>query len=344
MKRQRGVTLVELTVTLILIGIVIFVGISFSAQMSDIVKRQEAQLQEAAWKTVLDNIQKGHLNQLANGVITSPANVSLTLTPAAVAACEAATNRPAVRSLLQNFAGDADAQGLDSNPWGGRWCLRVGTRATVTLSGLPVVVRPLAVFSDGVNGDIETNISNTIGLSCPSDAGDDRHICSSGVVAAAAALESTQEKMEIIAEKLKAYSRAQAILTPQGGFVDYFLRAAVTTTPIGCAGSLQTNPAYDINPDGPFGSTANIIGAGINGETIANIIGDDMNFPKFEETLGITAADAIDGFGGDIHLDNSSCAARHPYHPTNNTPPFSIRIVSVLPGGGHLTRIVFSDF
>ena len=72
MKRQRGVTLVELTVTLILIGIVIFVGISFSAQMSDIVKRQEAQLQEAAWKTVLDNIQKRHLKQLANGVYYKP--------------------------------------------------------------------------------------------------------------------------------------------------------------------------------------------------------------------------------------------------------------------------------
>ena len=118
MKRQRGVTLVELTVTLILIGIVIFVGISFSAQMSDIVKRQEAQLQEAAWKTVLDNIQKRHLKQLANGVITSPTG-NLTLTD--VGACEeAATNRTAVTSLLQDFVGGADARGLDSNPWGGR--------------------------------------------------------------------------------------------------------------------------------------------------------------------------------------------------------------------------------
>ena len=115
MKRQRGVTLVELTVTLILIGIVIFVGISFSAQMSDIVKRQEAQLQEAAWKTVLDNIQKRHLKQLANGVITSPTG-NLTLTD--VGACEeAATNRTAVTSLLQDFVGGADARGLDSNPW-----------------------------------------------------------------------------------------------------------------------------------------------------------------------------------------------------------------------------------
>ena len=69
MKRHTRVTLVELTVTLILIGIVIFVGISFSAQMSDIVKRQEAQLQEAAWKTVLDNIQKRHLKQLATALL-----------------------------------------------------------------------------------------------------------------------------------------------------------------------------------------------------------------------------------------------------------------------------------
>ena len=58
MKRQRGVTLVELTVTLILIGIVIFVGISFSAQMSDIVKRQEAQLQKRLGKPCLTTYKK----------------------------------------------------------------------------------------------------------------------------------------------------------------------------------------------------------------------------------------------------------------------------------------------
>ena len=324
MKRQRGVTLVELTVTLILIGIVIFVGISFSAQMSDIVKRQEAQLQEAAWKTVLDNIQKRHLKQLANGVITSPTG-NLTLTD--VGACEeAATNRTAVTSLLQDFVGGADARGLDSNPWGGRWCLRVGSATDVTLSGLAVVVRPLAVLSDGVNGNIETNITGTIGLRCPSDEGDDRHICSSGVAAAAAALETTQEKMAIIAEKLKAYSRSQAIITPQGGFVDYFLNTSVTTKipkmpKIGdCEGGLQTNPAYDINTGGPLGSTADS-SSDTQGKKITEIIANkDNNFPEFEETLGITAADAIDGFWR-LHILGQFFLCRQTSIPSNKQYP-----------------------
>ena len=83
-----------------------------------------------------------------------------------------------------------------------------------------------------------------------------------GVAAAAAALETPKKNGNYRPEKLKAYSRSQAIITPQGGFVDYFLNTSVTTKipkmpKIGdCEGGLQTNPAYDINTGGPLGSTA----------------------------------------------------------------------------------------
>ena len=348
MKRQRGFTLFELTLVLVVLGVIIFVGINFTSQLGDNLRRQEMLLQESAWETVLDTVQKEHLNELAgaNGVITSPTGVTLALTHAVVGVCGAANNVVAINALLRNFAGnDAEAQDLDMNPWSGQWCLRVGNPTDVTLSGLSVVVRPLAVLSGGRGGEVDTNTTVAIGFSCPNSTGDDsRHICSVGIAAAAAALETTQEKMEIIAAKLEAYSRAQAILTPQGGFVDYFLSTSVTTK-IGSCSSLETNPAYDINTGGPFGSTANTSNSAL-GEEITDIIDDGTNFPDFEETLGITPADAIDGFGGIIHLDNSSCAARHPYHPdiNNRTPPFSIRIVSALPGGGEVVRILFSDF
>lgn len=228
-----------------------------------------------------------------------------------------------------------------NNPWGGGWCLVVGSVAFLPIDGAGAAIglRPMAIFSAG-QGAFETTITNLL-LECPESSGDDSLvICNNGAAGAIEKVHITQERLDATGRQIALYSRARAASIPQGGFIDYFLNGPPNRQPTGCDEINQIS-AYSGDPDSPFPTTATE-STDTRGLQLSEIAANS----QFFRSVGISPNQIFDGFNEALWIDNSSCEVRHPYNADNNlsAPPFSMRVIATLPGGQNLTKIIFTDF
>lgn len=232
-----------------------FIGISFSSQIQDFTNRHTYREQQNAWAEILQQIQDNYLPGAVEGVIAIPENnITMTITPEGVDTCGSEANQNTLQNMITGV-GLTDER-LLINPWGGNWCLVVGSVVFLPVDGTGVSVglRPMAIFSSG-RGAFDTTITNLV-LACPESEGDDSNlICNNGAAGAFERVRVTQARLDELGQQLALYSRARAASIPQGGFVDYFLAGAPTSQPTGCPEVRQLS-AYVGDPDSPFPTTA----------------------------------------------------------------------------------------
>lgn len=332
--------MLEVVITIGLVGVLIFIGLLFSGQIQDINNRNSYREQQNIWAGILQNFQDNHLSDAVEGVINIPENnITMTITPEGVGACGSEANQNALGNMITS-AGLTDDR-LLINPWGGGWCLVVGSVAFLPVdgTGISIGLRPMAIFSAG-RGGFNTTITNLV-LACPESEGDDSNlICNNGAAGAFERVRTTQARLDELGQQVALYSRARAASIPQGGFVDYFLSGAPTSQPTGCD-AVRTLSAYVGDPDSPFPTTADE-SSDRRGMQLSEIAANALFFGA----VGISPNQIFDGFNESIWMDNSSCDVRHPFNSNENlnAPPFSARFTATLPGGQNLTKIIFTDF
>ncbi len=328
---ERGFSLVEVTVALLLSGVLAYTLFSVISQLSDSANRHALVEQQSGWKKIFTQFAEQHFVEIAtdDGQIETQSGITLTVTPTGLGKCGTSANKFAVSVIL----GEENDRRQKKDPWGGDWCVLSGAVTSVLFRAHSVKIRPLAMFSEGITEGFQTTLAKT-SLKCPvASAGDTGFICVPVVSIAKTKMDDTVAKMEHLVEIFESYAENAAAEKSSlaHSSINYFYNVAVATT-ITVRGQSQDDTVS------PFAKTE----GGAAGEALDGIL-TDSDFQTEEgddvgKVLGISRADVIDGFGGIIYLDNNSEKVKTPN--ANEPPPYNARLIAKLPGGDEYVRFI----
>ena len=341
---QKGLSLIEMTITLLAMGLLLFLVFSALDAFQDISGRATLVEQQKTWHKTLELIHLKYGYQLAQDkpVIVAQA-VNITLDFNRVPDCGTNESFEFGRGLLALI--DSNSSGLLLDPWGGKWCAQSSALVTLQHKGLDVAVRPLAMFSPGPNRVFNTDV-RLQGLVCPNNVGDDTPpVCENGSKDALENLNITAQNLKTIEEAFDVYAQSRESATPQVGFINYFINNHIVVAANNCS-DISTDAGFSFDNDGVIAPTSINNNFNEYGLSFAEAFDNAADFPNLQNVLGISVADTYDGWGNPIFFDNSSCSVRHQYNPDDllNTPPFSMRVIAILPGGQEFSKYIFSTF
>lgn len=223
---------------------------------------------------------------------------------------DAATFAPLARWLAVS-PGPAHRDG-----YGAPLCVFVSPRRGRAIGGVELHSHVLAVVSPGPDGRVEVGAGCRTGLDEDGRlalCGDDEGVRIDGHAIAADLLARTLARLQLAADAYRGYFQARALADAARDIaVNYFASAAAP------AGRWDTDGAISLS--------------GCDG-TAPRALADGA-----AATLGLSAADAVDAWGGALRLDNCSESVRSPRHPdpARQLPPYTAAVLATLPGSVEL--------
>jgi prepilin-type N-terminal cleavage/methylation domain-containing protein len=190
------------------------------------------------------------------------------------------------------------------------------------LDGISVSYRRIAIVSAGRNQRFETiGWDPLAGRLTPG--GDDQVVHVDGMALQRPQLTETRRRVQKLAALITGYATARFLANAaRDPNVNYF----------GAMPAGSTQQPWDDAPDNVLARRSAKSLPGLSGAELA--------------TLGLTAAEALDAWGGAIDFDNDGADVRHPSNPVAAlaTPPFTARLTVTLPGGGQYVETLLGAF
>lgn len=325
MRRQRGFTLLEILVALVLIGgLYAIVADSFGPALAFRAEIETKERQKdlraailAAYKINALNVDAEQAAKLDFGASTGILNPVLPDGTTGRCGSTATTFAPVAR-FSSSSAGEIYRDG-----YGHPMCLLITTRNSLNISGATVNYHSAAIVSPGRDGVIHasTALDNTTGNLTLG--GDDMGILLDGRALAQDRYQITLEAIKRSADAYQAYFSVRYQTDPARSIsVNYFACGNDTTCPPANSNSLWDRgngmPTTCAGPIAMFKST------GISPHAV----------------LGLSKSDVTDGYGNLLMLDNCGNSVRNPANTdaAMRTPPFTAVISTTLPGGYVLSQ------
>jgi prepilin-type N-terminal cleavage/methylation domain-containing protein len=320
-KRQRaegGFTLIEIIISIMLMSILI----ALSTQAFDAGRLFYGKIQTTE---ILKNLQSAIQNAYSDNfklmettpaqVMTFPNNVSATGPNLTIGQSLRQANKMCTGTNSGTFApiakylSNSSAQSYQDG-YGAPVCIFITPQQTVTMNGVPVNFRTIAIVSGGRNSTVDpgTNLSPTGILTT---LGDDVGVLIDGKSLAKNSIEITAKRLGVIVSSLETYYAARyqagALRAPN---INYFAN-----------GSSAGRAASNFDTTGPIPST--------NGVAVP------MTSIGLDRLLALSLSDVTDGYGNVFMFDNSSAAVRSPDNPNPNLSqaPYTASVFTTLPGG-----------
>lgn len=205
--------------------------------------------------------------------------------------------------------------------FGRSFCIYLTPRQTITVNAVTYYYHSIAIVSAGVDGAIDssTALSTSGELTL---GGDDKGFLIDG---RSLMLDKINQSLIVLNRSSDAYqtyfNTRYLANTTRDISIDYFAKSDR---------SGSTSSSWDSG-----GSMPNSGGVATSMVTLGA-----------HTVLGLTTADVTDAFGQVLMLDNSSDAVRNPENSTSSlqTPGFTARISTTLPGGQSLSRTVVGTY
>lgn len=331
MKRQRGFTLVEILVALVLIGGLYAIvsdsfgpALAFRAEIETKEKQKDLRNAiHAAYKINALTVDAEAAAKLDFGTATGVMEPALP--NGATKRCEstATTFLPVAR-----FSGSS-AGVIYRDGYGNPMCLFITPRQSLTVSGSTIYYHSVAVVSPGRNGVIDTGttLDNTTGNLTL--AGDDIGVLLDGRAMAQDRYQITIDSIRRAADAYQAYFSVRYQTDPARSIsVNYFACGSDTTCP-----PAAPVPQWDAGNGMPTtcaGPIAMFQTVGISPHAV----------------LGLSESDVTDGYGNVLTVDNCGPSVRNPsnVNAAMQTPPYTAVISTTLPGGGTLSQTAVGQF
>jgi prepilin-type N-terminal cleavage/methylation domain-containing protein len=323
-KNQRGLTLLELLTVIVIVGIFATVGSQALPPIMGLAKRIET---NTMLRLTGESFRSAYAQNLVAIIGDSAAQLVLPNGTVAPAVANSSNYCTASITTFAPMTGYMALAGVNNFRDGYRQpvCLFVTPLLTASITGSTVPYKNIAIVSMGPNGILDTSGTCTTGLSAAgvlTTCGDDVGYLIDGRPLSAVAIEVTEARLNKLVNLYQSFYMSRLDGDPsRDPSVNYF--AAPTGTqarwdlgnPIGqtlVAGTCQSVPLTTVTASGD---------------------------PIFT-VLGLAAADAKDGFGGVIELDNCSDAVNSPLNSsaTRQAPPYTSKFISNPPGMSAIER------
>jgi Tfp pilus assembly protein PilE len=319
-KDQSGFVLLEIIVGVILLSIVTFYATGGFTATLNFNARVETKTRLDAWRTSLEKfyfdnamaIDSDAGAQLNLGGTPTPTIIPQYLPNATTKVCSMSS------TAITEIANRAGYAASDFAKDGGRrsFCLYITPRLTQTLNGATLYYHSIAVVSPGKDGVIDTGTQLTsTGELQLAAGGDDTGILFDGRKFSADKYNATMENMRRVVSAYDAYYAARYQADPNRSLsTDYFSCGQAT-----CPSTLNR---WD--------------GAGeMRGTCTAAVPLNPTSGIKPYEVLGLSLNDTLNGWGGDITIDNCTNAVRSPNNSSipKQTPPYTALVSTTIPGG-----------
>lgn len=317
-KSQLGFTLIEIFIAVAIIALLSSYAVAGLTGAIKFNAKIETKTRLDAWRSAIDKfyfdnvltIDADATNQLNLG--GSPAVVIPEYEPDATT--KTCSIDPAKVDGIARLAGYAATDIVFDGAKHG-FCMLITDRLSQTLNGATLYYHSIAVVSGGSDGVIDTgtSLSATGSLTL---AGDDTGILFDGRKFSADRYAQTLANMKKIVSAYDTYYAARYQIDPNRSLsIDYFSCGDDTTCPSSevrwdqggemistCGGAISMNPATGTKP---------------------------------YEVLGLSVGDAVNGWGGDINVDNCTDDVRSPNNTNSakQTPPYTAIISTIIPGG-----------
>lgn len=331
MRRQRGFTLLEILVALVLIGGLYAIvsdsfgpALAFRAEIET--KEKQKDLRAAIFAAYKLNAVTVDAEPAAKLDFGSGTGVMAPVLPDGTTkrcGSTATTFLPVAR-----FSGSS-AGVIYRDGYGNPMCLFITTRQSLTVSGSTIYYHSVAVVSPGRNGviDATTALDNATGNLTLG--GDDMGVLLDGRTMAQDRYQVTIESIRRAAEAYQAYFSVRYQTDPARSIsVNYFACGNDTTCPPATPNSQwdagNGMPTTCAGPIDMFRST------GISPHAV----------------LGLSESDVTDGYGNRLKLDNCGAGVRNPSNAdaAMRTPPYTAVISTTLPGGDTLSQTAVGQF
>lgn len=331
MKKQRGFSLVEIIVAMVLMGALYAIAsdsfgpaLAFRAEIETNERQKDLrQAISSAYKLNAVNVDAVTTATLTFGGTFG--TLSPALPDATTKRCTStATTFLPIARLSSMAPSDAYRDG-----YGSPFCVYITTRQSMNISGSTIYFHSTAIVSGGRNGVIDTGTTLNDTTGDLTLAGDDVGILLDGRNFAQERYDLTLASIKRAADAYQAYSSVRYQTDPARSIsVDYF-----------SCGDDSTCPPASVNPlwDSGNGMPSTCAGA----------------IPMYRTTgisphavLGLSQSDVTDGYGNIITMDNCGASVRSPGNATASlrSPPYTAVISTTLPGGGTLSQTAVSQF
>lgn len=331
MKRQRGFTLLEILVALVLIGGLYSIvadsfgpALAFRAEIETKEKQKDLRAAIlAAYKINALQVDAEATAKLDFGAATG------VMTPVVPDATTSRCNSTDTTFLPVARFSQSSAGVIFRDGYGNPMCLYITPRQSLTISGSTIFYHSVAVVSPGRDGVVHasTALDDTTGDLMLG--GDDIGVLLDGRILAQSRYQLTIDSIKRAAEAYQAYFSVRYQTDPARSIsVNYFACGDDTTCPPAAA-----SPTWDAGNGMPTtcaGPIPMFRTTGISPHTV----------------LGLSESDVTDGYGNVLTLDNCGATVRNPANadPNMQTPPFTAVISTTLPGGGTLSQTAVGQF
>jgi prepilin-type N-terminal cleavage/methylation domain-containing protein len=312
-RSEHGFTAIEVLIAVAAVALLSSIVLSLYLQASAYAARLETERRVGALREAFESFYRDNTQQ-----IESAPPALLASEPSSAIASGADLGAEALRPLqayLRQAGGDASRDG-----YGRSIRLYVSAPMTQSVEGLVLTYRRLALVSAGRNGRFESVDWNP-DLGRLTVAGDDVVAFVDGVVVQRDQVRETRRRVVRLLEAIRGYAASRFYANPaRDPTIDYF-------------GAGPADSGWD---DGN-----GLLRGADRPARAAQRIGDAEL-----TALGLSRADAVDAWGGDIGFDNDSQLVRQPGNAASgmNTPPYSARLIVQLPGGGSYAETLIGSF
>lgn len=331
MKLQRGFTLVEILVALVLIGGLYAIGsdsfgpaLAFRAEIETKEKQKDLRAAIlAAYKINALSVDAEPTAKLDFGEATGVLEPVLPDGTTRICNSSASTFQPVAR-FSQSSAGVIFRDG-----YGNPMCLYITARQTLTISGSTIYYHSVAIVSPGRNGVVHPSTALDGATGNLTLGGDDIGVLLDGRVMAQDRYQITIDAVRKAADAYQAYFSVRYQTDPARSIsVNYFACGDDYTCPPATA-----DPKWDAGNGMPTtcaGPIEMFRTSGISPHTV----------------LGLSESDVTDGYGNLLTLDNCGTGVRSPGNAVEamRTPPYTAVIFTTLPGGGTLSQTAVGQF
>jgi prepilin-type N-terminal cleavage/methylation domain-containing protein len=319
-KVHRGFTLIEMMVAMALASILIVLisnatgpGITFFARLETDSRLKD--LRVALTAAYNDNATK--VDATSAAVFTTALGTVTPLVPSVNNLCVGSpTMFNAIARYLNTSASDAWHDGF-----GRSFCVYITPIQNISVNSITFNYHSIAIVSAGVDGAIDSNTALS-GLGILTLGGDDKGVLIDG---RSLMQDKVSQSLAIVNRSADAYQT-------------YFNTRYLANTTRDISVDYFANTDRGGNPSNSWDFGGAMPNTGGNAVNMVNI--------GAHTVLGLTLSDVTDAFGQILMIDNSSDAVRNPQNSTGalQTPGFTARISTVLPGGQQLSRTVIGSY